>query len=90
MTARLSQSADTIVARDAGMYNRLRLALILDDENRDRYRRFGSYYELGVEQGFEALGSDYESTIVEFFCNANENRQQVRNADRSDPPIPTS
>ena len=57
---------DDIVAREEGMFNRLRLALILDDEHRDRYRRFGSYYELGIQQGFEALGSDYESTIIEF------------------------
>ena len=56
---------DDIVAREAGQFNRLRLALIFDDEHRDRYRRFGSYYELAVQQGFETLGSDYESTIVE-------------------------
>lgn len=56
---------DFIEAREAGMFNRLRLSLILDDEHRDRYRRFGSYYELAIQQGFEFLGSDYESTIVE-------------------------
>ena len=57
---------DDIVAREAGTFNRLKLALILDDEHRDRYRRFGSYYELAVQQGFEFMGSDYDSTIIEF------------------------
>ncbi len=56
---------DFIEAREAGMFNSLELGLIFDDEHRDRYRRFGSYYELAFQQGFEFLGSDYESTIVE-------------------------
>ncbi|MDC1288077.1 BamA/TamA family outer membrane protein [Gammaproteobacteria bacterium] len=55
---------ESIEAREAGMYNRLRLGLIFDDVHRERYRRFGSYYAIALEQGFEWLGSDYESTVV--------------------------
>lgn len=56
---------ESIEAREAGMYNRLRLGLIFDDVHLDRYRRFGSYYAITVDQGFEWLGSDYKSTILE-------------------------
>ena len=56
---------ESIEAREAGMYNRLRLGLIFDDVHRERYRRFGSYYAITLDQGFEWLGSDYESTAVE-------------------------
>ena len=56
---------ESIEAREAGMFNRLRLGLIFDDVHRDRYRRFGSYYGITLDQGFEWLESDYESTIVE-------------------------
>jgi outer membrane protein assembly factor BamA len=43
--------------------------LILDGVHRERYRRFGSYYGISLEQGFEWLGSDYESTILELEIN---------------------
>jgi len=56
---------ESFEAREAGMFNRLRLGLIFDDVHRERYRRFGSYYAITVDQGFEWLGSDYESTVVE-------------------------
>jgi outer membrane protein assembly factor BamA len=56
---------ESIEAREAGMFNRLRLGLIFDDVHHERYRRFGSYYGIALSQGFEWLGSDYESTIVE-------------------------
>ena len=55
----------SIEAREAGMFNHLRLGLILDDVHREPYRRFGSYYAITLDQGFEWLGSDYESTIIE-------------------------
>jgi len=51
---------------EAGKYNRLRLRLIYDDVHWERYRRFGSLYSVAVEQGFEGLGSDYDSTISRF------------------------
>ena len=57
---------ESIDAREAGMFNRLRLGLIFDAVHRERYRRFGSYYAITLDQGFEWLGSDYESTIVDF------------------------
>ncbi len=57
---------ESIEAREAGMFNRLRLALVFDDVHRERYRRFGSYYGIALAQGFDWLGSDYDSTIVEF------------------------
>jgi outer membrane protein insertion porin family len=57
---------DDIEAREAGTYNHLRLGLIFDDLHRERYRRYGSYYGLTIAQGFEWLGSDYESTVTEF------------------------
>ena len=56
---------ESIGAREAGMYNRLRLGLIFDDVHRERYRRFGSYHAITIDQGFEWLGSDYKSTILE-------------------------
>jgi len=56
---------ESIEAREEGMFNRLRLGLSFDDVHRERYRRFGSYYGITIDQGFEWLGSDYESTIVE-------------------------
>jgi outer membrane protein assembly factor BamA len=57
---------ESIEAREAGQFNRLRLGLEFDDVHRERYRRFGSLYGIGVQQGFEWLGSDYDSTIVDF------------------------
>ena len=57
---------DSIEAREEGTYNFLRLGLIFDDLHRERYRRYGSYYGVALAQGFEWLGSDYESTVVEF------------------------
>jgi outer membrane protein assembly factor BamA len=55
----------SIVAREAGRFNHLRLGLIFDDVHRERYRRFGSYYAIYLDQGVEWLGSQYQSTIVE-------------------------
>jgi outer membrane protein insertion porin family len=56
---------ESIDGIEAGIYNRLRLGLIFDDEHRERYRQFGSYYALTIDQGFKWLGSDYESTIID-------------------------
>ena len=56
---------ESIEAREAGKFNRLRLGLIFDGVHRERYRRFGSYYAINLAQGFEWLGSDYESTVLE-------------------------
>jgi len=60
---------ESIEAREAGTYNRLRLGLIFDDVHRERYRRFGSYYAINLDQGFDWLGSDYESTVLELEIN---------------------
>ena len=60
---------DDIEAREAGQHNRLRLSLIFDGVNRERYRRFGDYYALSIGQGFDWLGSDYDSTVVEIEVN---------------------
>ncbi len=57
---------ESIEAREAGTFNRLRLGLVFDDVHLERYRRFGSYYGVAINQGFDWLGSDYDSTIVEF------------------------
>lgn len=56
---------ESIEAREAGMFNRLRFGLEYDAIHRERYRRFGSFYRVTIDQGFEWLGSDYDSTIVE-------------------------
>jgi outer membrane protein assembly factor BamA len=61
---------DEIETREAGMFNRLGLSLLYDDVHRERYRRFGNFYGAGIFQGFEWLGSDYDSTIVEFEVNS--------------------
>ena len=60
---------DSIEAREAGSYNRLRLALIYDDVHREPYRRYGNYYAFSISQGFEWLGSDYDSTVFDFEIN---------------------
>jgi len=57
---------ESIEAREAGMFNRLRLRLEFDDVHRERYRRFGTFYGVGIQQGFDWLGSDYDSTIFDF------------------------
>jgi outer membrane protein assembly factor BamA len=57
---------ESIEAPEAGMFNRIRLGLKFDGVHRDRYRRFGSLYGVGIQQGFDWLGSDYDSTIVDF------------------------
>lgn len=61
---------DEIEAREAGVFNRLGLSLQYDDVHRERYRRFGDFYGIGVAQGIEMLGSDYDSTIVELEVNS--------------------
>ncbi|MEM7565079.1 MAG: BamA/TamA family outer membrane protein, partial [Pseudomonadota bacterium] len=55
---------DDIEAREAGDFNRLSLALIYDDAHREKYRRYGSFYQISLARGFNALGSDYESNIL--------------------------
>jgi len=57
---------ESIEAREAGMFNRLRLGFEFDAVHRERFRRFGSFYGVGIQQGFDWLGSDYDSTIVDF------------------------
>jgi len=57
---------ETIEAREAGRYNRLTLGLIMDDLHSERFREYGSLYAIGLTRGFEWLGSDYESNIIEF------------------------
>ena len=39
---------DSIIAREAGNFNQLTLALSLDDLHQERYRRFGSYYSIAL------------------------------------------
>jgi outer membrane protein assembly factor BamA len=56
---------ESIEAREEGVFNRIRLGLELDDVHRERYRRFGSLYGIGIQQGFDWLGSDYDATIVD-------------------------
>ena len=60
---------ESIDAREAGMFNRLRFGIEFDGVRRERYRRFGSFYGVTLDQGFEWMGSDYDSTIVEFEAN---------------------
>lgn len=55
-----------LIAPSAGRFNRLRFGLIYDDVHEQRYRRYGRYYSVALERGFEWLGSDYESNIAEF------------------------
>lgn len=61
---------DEIDTREAGMFNRLGLSLQYDDVHQGRYRRFGDFYGVRLTQGFEALASDYDSTITEFEINS--------------------
>jgi outer membrane protein insertion porin family len=61
---------DEIETREAGMFNRLGLSLLYNDVHRERYRRFGDFYGASIAQGLEGLGSDYDSTIVEFGVNS--------------------
>ncbi len=56
---------ESIEAREEGMFNRIRLGLELDGVHRDRYRRFGNLYGIGIQHGFDWLGSDYDATIVD-------------------------
>ena len=60
---------EEIEARESGQYNSLRLTLEFDDVHRERYRRYGDYYAVAYDQGFSWLGSDYDSSIVEFEVN---------------------
>lgn len=57
---------DSVEAREAGSFNRLKLELIFDDVHRERYRRFGSYYSVAIASGFDWLDSDYDSIILGF------------------------
>jgi outer membrane protein assembly factor BamA len=57
---------DLIEGIEAGQFNRLRAEIIYDDIHSTRYRRYGRYYSLSLEQGFTEIGSDYESNIFEF------------------------
>ena len=51
-------------APEAGNFNRLRIGLAYDATHLERYRRYGSFYEVSMSQGFDWLGSDYESTVL--------------------------
>jgi len=57
---------ESIDAREAGNFNRLRFGLEFDDVHRERYRRYGSFYGVGIAHGFDWLGSDYDSTLFQF------------------------
>ncbi len=57
---------DYIEAQTDGDFNSLSLALVYDDVHRERYRRFGNYYGGAYTQGFDWLGSDYDSSIFDF------------------------
>jgi outer membrane protein assembly factor BamA len=57
---------DSIAAREAGNFNQLGVEFTLDDLHSERYRRFGSYYSIAFARGFDWLGSDYDSDIVQF------------------------
>ena len=55
---------EALIAPEAGTFNRIALKLIYDDVHLKSYRRLGRYYSIELEQGFNWLGSDYDSTIV--------------------------
>jgi outer membrane protein assembly factor BamA len=57
---------EILEAREAGTYSSLTLGLIYDDVHNERYRRYGAFYSIEIERGFDWLGSDYRSTILEF------------------------
>jgi outer membrane protein assembly factor BamA len=57
---------ESIEAREPGTFNSLSLSIIYDDVHRERYRRFGNYYGGTYTQGFDWLGSDYDSSIFDF------------------------
>ncbi len=51
---------------EAGAFNRAQVGIRFDNVHRDRFRRFGSYYSLSLQRGFDWLGSDFTSNIVTF------------------------
>ncbi len=51
---------------EPGHFNRLAIGFRLDRVHRDRYRRFGSFYSLTLERGFDWLSSDFTSNLVTF------------------------
>jgi len=57
---------ESIEAQEGGIFNTLSLSLVYDDVHRERYRRFGNYYGGVYTQGFDWLGSDYDSSIFDF------------------------
>ncbi len=57
---------ESLDAVEAGIFNRAVIGLRLNNVHRDNNRRFGSYYSLSFERGFDWLGSDYTSNIVTF------------------------
>jgi outer membrane protein assembly factor BamA len=57
---------DSIEARESGKFNNLSIAFIFDDVHSEKFRRYGQYYELYLERGFDWLDSDYESEKVTF------------------------
>lgn len=51
---------------EAGRYNRIKIGMAYKDVHQQRARRIGSYYSLSWQRGFEWLGSDFESSEIEF------------------------
>ncbi len=56
----------TIDGVEPGRFNRLAIGFRLNRVHRDRYRRFGSFYSLTLERGFDWLDSDFTSNLVTF------------------------
>lgn len=56
----------TIDGPEPGHFNRLAISFRFDRVHRDRYRRFGSFYSLTLERGFDWLESDFTSNLVTF------------------------
>lgn len=55
---------ESLIAPEAGAFNRIALKLIYNDVHLKTYRRLGRYFSIELDQGFDWLGSDYDSSIV--------------------------
>lgn len=55
---------DALAELDAGKFSRLGFKIEHDAIHTEKYRRYGYFHSLEIQQGFESLGSDYSSSII--------------------------
>jgi outer membrane protein assembly factor BamA len=55
---------DALAELDAGKFSRLGFKIEYNGIHTERYRRYGYFHSLEVQQGFGAVGSDYSSRIT--------------------------